>query len=90
MLVEGEVSCLHCGASSGTWVGPKGSTIRGEGLRGELPVDIDRHAPLRCRRCGGPVMLEGAAPAVSRSRLQRIQRMREQLAEMRREKGRAA
>jgi hypothetical protein len=90
MLVEGQVTCLHCGATRGTWVGPKGSAITGKGLRGAPPNDIDPDAPLRCSRCRGPVIIEGAEPVISGARLRRIQRMREQLGEIGRKRPRAA
>lgn len=90
MLVEGQVTCLHCGASGGTWVGPKGSAIIGKGLRGTLPEGTNPEAPLRCLRCRGPVILEGAEPVMNSARLRRIQRMREELAAIKRKKRHAA
>ena len=90
MLVEGQVTCLHCGASGGAWVGPKGSAITGRGLRGALPEGTNPEAPLRCFRCRGPVILEGAEPVMNSARLRRIQRMRDELAAIERKKRRAA
>jgi len=90
MLVEGQVTCLHCGATSGAWIGPKGSPITAKGLRGGLPAGVDPEAPMRCLRCKGPVILEGAEPVVNAARMRRIERMRAQIAEIERRKRRAA
>ena len=90
MLVEGQVACLHCGATSGTWVGPKGAPLTGKGLRDGIPEGIDPDAPVRCFRCRGPVILEGAEPVMNSARLRRIERMRAQLAEIERKRRRAA
>ncbi|MCX7617943.1 hypothetical protein [Tepidiforma sp.] len=92
MLVIGDLKCLHCGYSSGRWVGPKGTPLTAAGLR-PLPPGRDPAEHVRCGRCQGPVYLDDAMPVASSYRLRRIQRMREQLAAFdapRPKRGRAA
>jgi hypothetical protein len=90
MLVEGQVNCLHCGHSSGTWIGPKGAPLTGKGFRGSVPSRQDPGAPLRCLRCRGPVILEGAQPVATSARVRRIQRLRKRLASLGKDSGSAA
>lgn len=82
MLVQGDITCLHCGFETGRWTGERGSTLTCAGLRtndGQPAGAPD--ASIRCRRCKGPVLLTNATAAVTAYRLRRIQRMRDQLAE---------
>ena len=83
MLVQGDITCLHCGFLSGVWTGARGSNLTYGGLR--LPdgtkVDAPADALIRCTRCQGPVLLANTRGAMNAHRLRRIQRMREQLAQ---------
>lgn len=95
MLVIGEVKCLHCGYSSGQWVGPAGAPLTMEGFRpaGRQPDTNDPaegHALVRCSRCAGPVFLDEASAVRSSARIRRIRRMREQIAALEDHKTRAA
>ena len=88
MLVIGDVTCLHCGFVRGRWVGPKGAPLTAAGLRNQATPAADEL--LRCARCAGPVFLDDASAVGSSYRLRRIRRLREQLAAMDAESGRAA
>jgi hypothetical protein len=72
MLVSGDLKCLHCGHTSGHWVGPRGAPLA---AGGQPPA-----SPTRCGRCQGPVYLDDVTPVATAFRLRRIQRMRQQLA----------
>jgi hypothetical protein len=93
MMVKGEVKCLHCGYTGGSWTGEKGTplTLAGFTAQNGVAPAGDPEAVVRCARCRGPVFLEGVEPVISSYRLRRIQRLRERLAEYeRRERRRAA
>jgi hypothetical protein len=82
MLVQGDITCLHCGFESGVWTGTRGSTLTYSGLRttnGGPAGAAD--SLIRCSRCSGPVLLANMRAAMTPHRLKRIQRMREQLAQ---------
>ncbi len=81
MLVQGDITCLHCGFDGGVWTGERGSALTYSGLRAQ--DGAVRGAPdeqIRCQRCQGPVLFGNIRAAVTPQRLRRIQRMREQLA----------
>ena len=81
MLVKGDAKCLHCGHISGQWVGPSGAPLTAAGLSsGSAASGNDSPGPLRCARCDGPVFLEDASLVISSYRLQRIRRLRDQIA----------
>ena len=80
MLVKGDLKCLHCGHTSGEWVGQGGAPLTIAGLRGSHPERTDPDALIRCFRCTGPVFLDDAAAVVNSYRLARIRRLRAQLA----------
>lgn len=94
MLIKGDVKCLHCGFVSGAWVGPNGVPLTFAGFRPSPPAEPrDPGEPIQCLRCRGPVVLEGATPVLSSRRIQRIRRLREQIAALEAEqngRGRAA
>jgi hypothetical protein len=90
MLVIGDVTCLHCGFVRGRWVGPKGAPLTAAGLRNQATPPAADDELLRCGRCAGPVFLDDASAVGSSYRLRRIRRLREQLAAMDAESGRAA
>jgi len=90
MLVIGDVACLHCGFVSGRWMGPKGAPLTVAGLRNQPAEGESQDELIRCVRCAGPVFLDDASPVSTSHRLRRIQRMREQLAAIDAEGGRAA
>ncbi|HQW50493.1 MAG TPA: hypothetical protein PL082_00440 [Tepidiformaceae bacterium] len=92
MLVIGDVTCLHCGFVRGRWVGPKGAPLTAAGLRNQATPAAAAATDelLRCVRCAGPVFLDDASAVGSSYRLRRIRRLREQLAAMDAESGRAA
>jgi hypothetical protein len=79
MLVKGDVKCLHCGHVSGEWMGERGTPLTSDGARFDVS-SADAGAPLRCRRCRGPVYLDSVEPVATSARLRRIQRLRAQLA----------
>lgn len=81
MLVQGDITCLHCGFDCGVWTGQRGSALTYSGLRSaDGKVHGTDDAPVRCQRCAGPVLFGNIRAAVTPQRLRRIQRMREQLA----------
>ena len=82
MLVQGDLKCLHCGFISGQWVGEKGAPLAVSGIRPVTRPPGDPDAPVRCRRCDGPVYLEDASAVASSRRISRIRRLRAQLADI--------
>lgn len=96
MLVKGDVKCLHCGFISGEWVGPGGAPLTFSGLRtSQDTAPADPHEAVHCLRCNGPVVLDDASAVLSSRRIQRIRRLREQIAALdeapqRRRRGRSA
>jgi hypothetical protein len=80
VFVTGTVTCLHCGYVCGQWAGRAGAPLIAAGLRNTRPPDPT--APICCGRCQGPVFLDGATAVRSTARLQRIARLRRQIAEM--------
>jgi len=91
MFVKGDLKCLHCGSTSYQWTGTRGAALTFNGVPAvQRPADADENAVVRCLRCNGPVFLEDVEPVVSSSRIRRIRRLREQLAALDGERGRAA
>ena len=81
MLIKGDIKCLHCGFVSGEWVGPSGAPLTFAGFRPATAGDgRDPRETVHCLRCDGPVVLEDASPVLSSRRIQRIRRLREQIA----------
>ena len=72
MRLRADVNCYHCGWVSGTWEWEVAALP--EDGRFQAPDDEPRGSPialreLRCRRCAGPVFLDGVEQVVERPTL---------------------
>jgi hypothetical protein len=84
MLVVGDIQCLHCGFESGRWRGPRDARPSWSGFQPyeKHPAPKEADQAIHCLRCQGPVMLINIEPVVTAQRLRRIQRLRDELADL--------